>query len=111
MVQPDSAGRGGGLQPGDIVVAIDGRKPIESFSEMQRVVSSANAGQELADRARRHAAHLKATPSLRQGRTISATRTGSACSASAARWRRRREDADRVDPLPRCGLGVEEPGS
>src|SRR5207302_6897384 len=37
-VQPDSAAAAAGLQPGDLVVAIDGR-PIASFSDMQRIVA------------------------------------------------------------------------
>src|SRR4051812_33489150 len=44
-VQPESAAAAAGLKPGDVVVAIDGRA-IESFSDMQRVVS-ANAGRTL----------------------------------------------------------------
>src|SRR3981081_1657978 len=44
-VQPDSAAAAAGLKPGDVVLAIDGR-PIESFSDMQRIVS-ANAGRAL----------------------------------------------------------------
>src|SRR5437667_132052 len=45
-VVPYSAAAAAGLMPGDIVLAIDGRK-IESFSDMQRLVS-ANAGRTLA---------------------------------------------------------------
>jgi regulator of sigma E protease len=44
-VQPASAAEAAGFQPGDLIVAIDGR-PIESFSDMQRIVSS-RAGQKL----------------------------------------------------------------
>ncbi len=44
-VQPDSAAAAAGLQPGDLVVALDGR-PIESFSDMQRIVA-VNAGRTL----------------------------------------------------------------
>src|SRR6185437_9463902 len=44
-VQPDSAAAAAGLQPGDTVVAIDDRK-VESFSDMQRIVSE-NAGRPL----------------------------------------------------------------
>ncbi len=36
-VQPDSAAAKAGIQPGDFVVSINGR-PIESFTEMQRMV-------------------------------------------------------------------------
>jgi regulator of sigma E protease len=44
-VQPASAAAAAGFQPGDLIVSIDGR-PIESFSDMQRMVSS-RAGQKL----------------------------------------------------------------
>jgi regulator of sigma E protease len=44
-VQAGSAAAAAGFQPGDLIVAIDGR-PIESFSDMQRIVSS-RAGQKL----------------------------------------------------------------
>src|SRR6187549_2157668 len=44
-VQPDSAAAAAGLKPGDVVLAIDGRQ-VESFSDMQRIVS-ANAGRTL----------------------------------------------------------------
>ena len=67
-VQPDSAAAAAGLKPGDIVLAIDGRA-IESFSDMQRVVS-ANAGRTLTFRVDRGGAPitLTATPALKQGK-------------------------------------------
>ena len=37
-IQPESAAAAAGFQPGDIVVAIDGRT-IETFADMQRIVS------------------------------------------------------------------------
>ena len=40
-VQPESPGRRRGSAAGDIVVAIDGRE-VESFSDMQRIVSGAS---------------------------------------------------------------------
>jgi regulator of sigma E protease len=65
-VRPDSAASAAGFQPGDIVVAIDGRT-IATFSEMQRVVST-NAGQQLTVTVDRGGAKvdLKATPALRE---------------------------------------------
>jgi regulator of sigma E protease len=45
-VQPDSAAAEAGFKPGDVVVAINGR-PIENFTEMQRIVG-ASAGETLA---------------------------------------------------------------
>src|ERR1043165_1257314 len=44
-VQPNSAAQAAGFQPGDLIVAIDGRR-IETFTDMQRLVS-ASAGQTL----------------------------------------------------------------
>jgi regulator of sigma E protease len=67
-VQPVSAAAAAGLKPGDIVLAIDGRK-IESFSDMQRIVS-ASAGRALAFQIDRGGAPttINATPALRQGK-------------------------------------------
>src|SRR5215475_8936968 len=44
-VQPESAAAAAGFQPGDVVLAIDGRE-IESFPEMQQIVSG-SAGETL----------------------------------------------------------------
>ena len=67
-VQPESAAAAAGLKPGDIVLAIDGRK-IDSFSDMQRIVS-ASAGRTLAFQIDRGGAPMtiNATPALRQGK-------------------------------------------
>jgi regulator of sigma E protease len=67
-VQPGSAAAAAGLQPGDVVVAIDGQA-IESFSDMQHIVS-ANAGRTLELRIDRGGAPviLKATPALQEGK-------------------------------------------
>src|SRR6202522_2829320 len=65
-VQPDSAAAAAGFKSGDVVVAIDGR-PIENFSEMQRVVG-ASAGETLAVTVDRDGTQLvlKATPALKE---------------------------------------------
>lgn len=63
-VTPNSAAAVAGFQPGDLVVSIDG-KPIESFSEMQRIVAT-SAGRSLdfgVERAGRRI-DLRATPVL-----------------------------------------------
>ena len=67
-VQPDSAAAAAGLKPGDVVLAIDGRA-IESFSDMQRIVS-ANAGRTLhvPDRSRRRADDADRDAALKQGK-------------------------------------------
>jgi regulator of sigma E protease len=65
-VQPDSAAAAAGFQPGDLVVAIDGH-PIDSFADMQRIVS-ASAGEALkitVDRAGMQRV-LTATPALKE---------------------------------------------
>lgn len=65
-IQPDSAAAASGLRPGDLVVAINGR-PIESFGDMQRIVST-SAGQTLEITVDRGGAlvTVKAVPALRE---------------------------------------------
>ena len=65
-VQPDSAAAAAGFKAGDIVVAINGR-PIENFTEMQRIVG-ASAGESLAVTVDRDGNQLvlKATPALKE---------------------------------------------
>jgi regulator of sigma E protease len=65
-VQPESAAAAAGFQPGDLVLSIDGR-PIESFSEMQRIVST-SAGETLTIEVDRGGTQvtLKAVPALKE---------------------------------------------
>jgi regulator of sigma E protease len=65
-VQPDSAAATAGFVAGDVVTAINGR-PITTFSDMQRVISS-SAGQSLEVAVDRGGMRLvlKATPALRE---------------------------------------------
>ena len=65
-IQPDSAAAAAGFQPGDVVVTINGR-PIESFNEMQEIVST-SAGQTLTFEVDRGGARvtLKAVPALKE---------------------------------------------
>jgi regulator of sigma E protease len=65
-VQPGSAAAAAGFQPGDLIVSIDGR-PIESFADMQRIVSS-RAGQKLEFVVDRGGGRviLQATPMLKE---------------------------------------------
>jgi regulator of sigma E protease len=65
-VQADSAAAEAGFNAGDLVVAINGR-PIENFTEMQRIVG-ANAGEPLAITVDREGNQLvlKATPALKE---------------------------------------------
>ena len=65
-VQAESAAAEAGFKAGDLVVAINGR-PIENFTEMQRIVG-ANAGEPLAITVDREGNRLvlKATPALKE---------------------------------------------
>jgi regulator of sigma E protease len=65
-VQPASAAAEAGFQPGDVIVSIDGRR-IESFTDMQRIVSG-SAGQRLTVVVERGGvpATLQATPATRE---------------------------------------------
>jgi regulator of sigma E protease len=65
-IQADSAAAAAGFQPGDIVLAINGKR-VESFAEMQRIVST-SAGETLSIEVDRGGQHLtlKATPALRE---------------------------------------------
>jgi len=65
-VQPASAAEAAGFKPGDLVTAINGEK-IESFADMQRIVSI-SAGERLSIDVDRGGApiNLKATPQLKE---------------------------------------------
>ena len=69
-VQPDSPAATAGFQPGDLVLSIDGQK-IDSFSDMQRIVSD-SAGDRLDIKVERSGKEvdLKATPELREEKDI-----------------------------------------
>ncbi len=66
QVEPGSAAAAAGFQPGDVVTAIDGRV-IESFLDMQRIVST-SAGERLSFTVKRGDTNvtLQATPDLRE---------------------------------------------
>jgi regulator of sigma E protease len=65
-VQPGSAAAAAGFQPGDLVVAIDGRA-VDSFSDMQRIVST-SAGETLNVTVEHDGVQrvLNATPALKE---------------------------------------------
>jgi len=69
-VQPGSAAEAAGFMPGDLVLSIDGRQ-IESFSEMQRIVSR-SAGVTLVILVKRADTEvtLRATPALREVKDV-----------------------------------------
>lgn len=66
VVQPGSAAEQAGFRPGDVVLSIDGKK-IESFNDMQRIVS-VSAGEELTVVVRRdgHEVTLGARPRIEE---------------------------------------------
>ncbi len=70
VVQPDSAAAAAGFQPGDLVVAING-EPIDSFAEMQNIVSE-SAGKTLDITIERNGTKLvlKATPVLHEEKDV-----------------------------------------
>ncbi len=65
-IQPGSAAQAAGFQPGDLVVGINGEK-IESFADMQRIVS-VSAGEPLNVEVERGGTHVavKAVPELKE---------------------------------------------
>ena len=67
-VQAGSAAQAAGFQPGDLVLTIDGR-PIESFPDMQQIVST-SAGETLTFEVERGGTHvtLKAVPTLKESK-------------------------------------------
>jgi regulator of sigma E protease len=70
VVQADSVAASSGFQVGDVVVSIDGNA-IESFADMQRIVST-NAGSKLSFKLMRNGAPvtLSATPALKEVKDI-----------------------------------------
>ena len=70
LVQPDSVAASAGFKVGDVVLAIDGTA-IESFADMQRIVST-SAGSKLTFRVKRdgEAVTLTATPALKEMKDI-----------------------------------------
>ena len=103
-VQPGSAAEGAGLQPADLIVAINGRR-IETFTDMQRVVS-ASAGQQLEIDIDRGGARttLRATPKLTEVKD----NFGNVHRMGVLGITGAREPPRRVDPLTAVKLGVEE---
>ena len=98
------AAEAAGFQPGDLVLSIDGAK-IDTFSDMQRIVSM-SADQKLAIEVKRGDATvtLQATPQL-QVRTSSATSW--ACSVSAARWRPATRRIEKLGPVAAVAAGAQ----
>jgi len=107
-VQPGSAAAAAAFRPGDVVVAIDGRR-VESFSDMQRIVS-AHAGRTLEFQVDRGGAPvtLKATPALTQGKDGFGNKF---CHAGLGVSRSMTPDdlkTEKVDPLTAVWMGAQE---
>ncbi len=66
QVQPESAAAAAGFQPGDLVLSINGRA-VESFNDMQRIVST-SAGETLLFEVERGGTRvtLRAVPALKE---------------------------------------------
>jgi len=107
-VLPDSAAAAAGLKPGDVVLAIDGRT-IESFSDMQRVVS-ANAGRTLTFQIDRGGAPmtLTATPALKQGKDGFGNNTCQAVLGVSRSMAPGDIKTQHVNPLAAVWLGTKE---
>jgi regulator of sigma E protease len=104
----DGAAAQAGFKPGDVIVSIDGQ-PIETFSDMQRVVSG-SADRELTFEVDRDGRiiTLKATPARREitdrfGNKLRVGVIGIKRNASAQDWEYRR-----YGPIEALGLGVRE---
>ena len=107
-VLPDSAAAAAGLKPGDVVLAIDGRT-IESFSDMQRVVS-ANAGRTLTFQIDRGGAPmtLTATPALKQSKDGFGNSTCQAVLGVSRSMAPGDVKTEHVNPLAAVWLGTKE---
>ena len=107
-VQAESAAAAAGFQPGDLVTAIDG-KPIESFTDIQKIVS-VSAGRSLEFTVDRGGVrtNLKAVPALREvkdifGNVIRQGVLGISRSMSPGDVR-----TERVSPVTAVAMGVEQ---
>jgi regulator of sigma E protease len=107
-VLPESAAAAAGLKPGDVVLAIDGRT-IESFSDMQRVVS-ANAGRTLTFEIDRGGAPmtLTATPALKQSKDSFGNSTCQAVLGVSRSMAPGDVKTEHVNPMAAVWLGTKE---
>src|SRR5690349_2811251 len=107
-VQPDSAAARAGFQPGDIVRSIDGSR-IESFSDMQRIVSM-SAGVPLTIEIERGDAirTLKATPDLKDVKDPFGNSQRMGVLGITRSMLPGDIKVERVDPITAIGLGAEQ---
>jgi regulator of sigma E protease len=107
-VQPGSPAAAAGLQPGDVVLSINGQN-IQSFSDMQRIVS-AQAGRTLEFRIDRGGAPVvvHATPTLQRGKDGLGNDFCHAILGVSRSMSPGDMKTERVDPLSAVWLGVME---
>jgi len=106
-VQPDSAAAAAGMQPGDIVVAIDGQ-PVESFVDIKQIVS-ANAGRALIFQINRGGTPLSltATPTFTRGKDGFGNKTcGGLLGISGPTIKN--PTTEHVDPMTAVWLGAKQ---
>ena len=104
VVEVGSAAAAAGFQPGDVVTSIDGSS-IDSFSDMQRIVSM-RAGQELSVSVKRGDSNvvLKATPQLREMKDA----FGTPHKVGVLGIKRNEITTEKVDPLTAVWLGAKQ---
>src|SRR5262249_48105626 len=105
---PDGVAIAAGFKPGDVIVSIDGQ-PIETFEEMQRIVSS-SADRQLTFEVNRSGQMLtlKVTPARREvtdrfGNKLKVGMIGIKPNAKQQEW-----DYKRYGPIASIGVGVRE---
>jgi regulator of sigma E protease len=105
---PDGVALAAGFKPGDLIVSIDGQ-PIETFEEMQRIVSS-SADRLLAFEVNRggHMLSLQVTPARREvtdrfGNKLKVGMIGIKRNAKQQEW-----EYKRYGPIASIGVGVRE---
>jgi regulator of sigma E protease len=107
-VQPDSVAAAAGFKPGDLVVAINGKK-IENFNEMRRIVST-SAGETLSmdiDRGGQRLT-LKAVPALKETKNILGGTHREGLLGVGRSMAPEDHKLEKVPPLTAISMGVKE---
>lgn len=107
-VQPDSVAAAAGFKPGDLVVAINGKK-IDNFNEMRRIVST-SAGETLSMEIDRGGQRLtlKAVPALKETKNILGSTHREGLLGVGRSMAPEDHKLERVPPLAAIGMGVKE---
>ncbi len=105
-VVPNSPAAAAGFKPGDLVVSING-KPIQTFSDMQHMVS-ASAGRSLEFEVERGGTHIQLHPTLAEDKSV----FGGACQIGVLGVKGIPSSGDiktqKFGPVAAVGLGVRE---